>query len=267
MDGSLEGAVRVFAGELSRSTVGIPDPRGENIPRVLTLTGMLCGRILVVGAVTEVTDRGSSVRCRLADPTGVFEIELSENGKTDLSDAMKRVPVPSFLAVVGRAQARAGSPSAPVFIRPESVQVVSRAVRDAWVVRTADSTLDRLGIVADALSGKSVDPVVAGAIARYALTWAGLREMVAMVESALTSVAPAPASEPAGAGPAGGPDAREVLTAILTELQGPRGMPVEELVAQAVLRGVQKERAEAGIAEMIRDDDCYQPQKGSVRLL
>lgn len=272
MDGALEGAARVFAGEFSRSTESVTVPSGDNIPRVLTPTGAACGRILVAGALTEMSDTGSLIRCRLADPTGVFTIELngsaSGNGKSELSDAMKRVPVPSFLVVVGRAQIRSGNVAAPAVIRPESVQIVSRAVRDAWVVRTAESTLDRLSSMADALSGNDADPVVVAAISRYAMTWAGLREIVAMVESALAGVAPAPASTPADAGPgAAAPDAKEVLTAILTELQGPRGMEVAELVAQAVLRGVPKERAEEGIAEMIREDDCYQPQKGSVKLL
>lgn len=272
MDGALEGAVRVFAGEFSCSTGSVTVPPGDNTPRVLTPTGAACGRILVAGAVTEITDAASSIRCRLADPTGVFTIELNGstggNGKTDLSDAIKRVPVPSFLVVVGRAQIRSGNHPAPAVIRPEYVQVVNRAVRDAWVVRTAESTLDRLDSIADALSGNTADPVVMAAISHYAMTWSGLLEFVAMVESALAGVAPAPTSVPADAGPvAAGPDAKEVLTAILAELQGPRGMEVTELVAQAVLRGVPKERAEEGIAEMIRNDDCYQPQKGSVKLL
>jgi len=265
MGGSLEGAARVFAAEFCRSTESITGPSGENMPGVLTPTGAACGRILVAGAVTEMTDAGSSIRCRIADPTGVFEIELAQNGKTEVSDAMKSVPVPSFLVVVGRAQLRPGTASPSVIIRPDSVQVVTRAVRDAWIMRTSECTLDRLAVLADALSGGTADPVVAAAISRYALTLAGLGEFVTMVESALAGLAAAPEPHPEAA--ASGPDAKEVLTAILTELQGPRGMPVEELVAKAVLRGVVKERAEEGIAEMIRNDDCYQPQKGSVRLL
>ena len=49
MDGSLEGAARVFAGEFSRSTESVTVPSGDNIPRVLTPTGAACGRILVAG--------------------------------------------------------------------------------------------------------------------------------------------------------------------------------------------------------------------------
>jgi len=270
MEGALEGAARVFAGEFSRSTGSATDPSGDDLPRVLTPTGAVCGRILVAGAVTEMTDTGSLIRCRLADPTGVFTIELAGsaagNGKSGLADAMKRVPVPSFLVVIGHARTRPNNPAAPAVIRPESVQVVSRAVRDAWVVRTAESTLDRIFLLADALDGNPPDPAIAGAISHYAMTWTGLREMIAMVESAVAGVAPAPGPEETGQ-PAAGPNAKEVLTAILTELQGPRGMEVTELVAQAVLRGIPKERAEEGIAEMIREDDCYQPQKGTVRLL
>ncbi len=267
MEGALEGTVRVFAGEFSRSTESLPDPSGDSPALVLTPGGAACGRIVAVGAATEIADYGGGIRCRLADPTGVFEIEVANNGKTDLPETFRKIPVPSFLAVIGRAQLRSGSPAGSAFIRAESVQIVSRPLRDAWILRTADSTLDRVAALADALDKKAPDPVVQAVIGSYHTAMPDLREIVAMVETALAGIAPPASAAPAPEEPAPAQDAREILIAVLAEMQGPKGMPVEELVAQAALRGIPKDRAEAAIAVMIREDDCYQPQKGSVRLL
>ena len=257
----MEGAARVFAGEFSRSTGSLPDPAGEGPPLVLTPGGAVCGRIFIAGAVTEIADYGAGLRCRISDPTGVFTVDCPGNGKPDVYEALKKVPVPSFIAIIGRAQVRTGTRTEP-FIRPESVQIIGRPARDAWVVRTAENTLDRIHHLADALEGGAPGAAAAAVLVHYHTTKNDLQELVALVSSALSGLGPPPSAEPAPA-----QDAREVLVAILSEQQGPKGMPVEGLFAEAVLRGLPKERAEAALAEMIREDDCYQPQKGSVRLL
>jgi hypothetical protein len=146
-------------------------------------------------------------------------------------------------------------------VRPESIQIVDRTARDTWVVRTADMTLDRLERLATAMRRQTLDPQSLAVIEHYRTTTEKVQELILMVESALSSVpmsvAPAQTSQNPG----------ELILAIIKEHQGPRGIAVEEVVAFAGLQGVPADTATEVIRDLIRQDECYQPQKGIIKLL
>ena len=48
---------------------------------------------------------------------------------------------------------------------------------------------------------------------------------------------------------------------------GPRGMAVEEIIGTASLRGIPQDAVLSAIESLIIEDECYQPQKGFVKLL
>jgi hypothetical protein len=54
---------------------------------------------------------------------------------------------------------------------------------------------------------------------------------------------------------------------ILRAEGGSRGVAVQHVIDCAAIRGLAQEVVLAAIEELIRDDDCYQPQKGYIKLL
>jgi uncharacterized protein len=256
----MEGAARVFAGEFNRSTLTVQKAGSQGPPFVVTPGGAWCRLMFLAGALTETSGHGDMLHCRVSDPTGTFDIEI-RGSKTELFTMAKKIPVPSFLAVVGIAQMHKKNGVYALSVRPESIQVVDRTVRDNWVIRTAELTVQRLEVLANALGKQPENPEVQAVTAHYAITKGQLRDLVLMAESALSTVSTSspPAQKPV--------NPRDLITAILQEHQGSRGLPVEEIISHAGPAGISPDAARAAIEEMIRDDECYQPQKGVIRLL
>ncbi|OPY37675.1 MAG: hypothetical protein A4E35_01104 [Methanoregula sp. PtaU1.Bin051] len=258
----MEGAARVFAGEFCRATYRTPVHGKPGVSLLITCGGARCNRVFLTGTLTEVSDVRGMLRCRLADPTGAFDLEMVQDGKSTLPDTVRKIEIPSFLAVVGRVQVRNGSAGLSPFIRPESVWIVDRTVRDTWVLQTAGITLRRIRALISVLNGQDDDADLKAVIDYYHTSEAGLLELVAMVESALSGVRSAPAgdTEPVQ-------DVRAIIIQIIRDMQGSRGVAVDDVVAQAGLYGIDNGRAQETVRELIREDECYQPQKGTVRLL
>jgi len=256
----MEGAVRVFAGEFNRSTLTVqkPDPAGP--PFVVTPGGAWCHLIYLSGALTEVSGNGDMLRCRISDPTGVFEVVIPRV-RSGLFTMVKKMPVPSFVAITGTAQMYQRKGVHMLSVRPESVQVVDRTVRDIWVLRTADMTLERLERLAKAMRGQPTDPQSRTVIGHYRTTPETVQEFVRMVESALSSVrTPVPSVQSSV-------DPHELVLAIIREHQGASGISVQDVIEDAALQGVSADTATGVIKDLISQDECYQPQKGVLKLL
>jgi RPA family protein len=183
----MEGAARVFAGEFNRSTLTVQNPDPTGPPRVVTPGGAWCHLIYLSGALTEVSGNGDMLRCRISDPTGVFEVVIPRV-RSGLFTMVKKMPVPSFVALTGTAQIYQRKGLHMLSVRPESVQLVDRTVRDIWVLRTADITLERLERLAKAMRGQPADPQSRTVIEHYRTTPETVQELVRMVESALSTV-------------------------------------------------------------------------------
>ena len=255
----MEGAARVFAGELAGSTLSVSGDNGSPA-QVVTPGGAWCRLLYLCGALTEVADAGDLLHCRIADPTGAFDIVIGGRHAA-IAEQFRAIPVPSFVAVTGTAQCYRRNGGTVVTVRPEHVQVIDRETRDRWIVTTADMTISRLGQLLDALEGKTTDPQAGTVIRHYGLTRERIREMAQSVEGALAGVRTAP---PAPEAPA---DITGLIMEIVKEKSGPRGVAVDEIVAEAGTKGCTQDAVIAAIRTLVENDDCYQPQKGYVKPL
>jgi hypothetical protein len=90
-------------------------------------------------------------------------------------------------------------------------------------------------------------------------TW--LQDLAVMVESAVQTV------RLPECGASALPDVRTLVIEFMQGGSGPRGIAVDVIIKQAAMCGVSQEDVLAAIESLIIDDECYQPQKGFVKLL
>ena len=257
----MEAAVRVLAGEFSRSTLGVPDEDRGTPGWVVTPGGAWCRRVYIVGALTEVVDAGDLCRCRVADPSGAFDIVVGGRNAT-LTVTLKKIPVPSFVAINGNAQIYQKNTTNILTVRPEHIRVIDRAERDGMLLTTAEYTLRRLEELCRALHGDITDDRLATAICHYSLTSAMLLDLITLVEETVGSVRPLDPQTPV--------EKQEVpamIQDLLQHVTGPRGIAVEDVIDTLGIRGISKEDVLAALEFLIREDECYQPQKGYVKRL
>jgi len=256
----MEGTARVFAGEYGGSTLSVQDEDSGKPAWVVTPGGAWCRFMFLSGALTEVVEIGDMVHIRIADPTGVFNLIIGGRN-TVLAETLCKIPVPSFVTVTGRAQMYLKNGEVMLSVRPDSIQVVDRLVRDQWVLATAKSTVGRLHDMHLAMQGMCTDERILAAVRHYSMTNPRLQDLALMVENAVQTVRPpeCDASVP--------PDVRTLVMEFMQAGSGPRGIAVDDIIQQAAMCGVSQEVVLAAIESLIIDDECYQPQKGFVKLL
>lgn len=257
----MEGAVRLFAGEFNQSTLTVPGEDEKSAAWVVTPSGGYCRQVFLAGALVEVQEQGDMLSARLADPTGGFDL-VCGGKSSSLTESIRKIPLPSFVSVSGRAQLYRKEGNAVLTIRPEQVKVIDRCIRDQWVITTSASTLARLEMMNCARKGTCTDKRIQRARSHYSLTPGDLRGLADMVAGALSSVRPP--QETDGTEQA---DPREIIMEYIRATSGPRGIAVEEILEMAVMRSVSREAALAAIESLIVEDECYQPQKGFVKPL
>jgi hypothetical protein len=255
----MEGAARVFAGDYNMATLSVAGDEGSPC-WVVTPGGAWCRLLYLAGALTEVRENGDMLHCRLADPTGAFDVVIGGR-RTPVAGVVRKIVVPAFVTISGTAQFYRRNGEAVVSVRPDHVLVVDRGIRDYWVLTTAESTICRLERLLEAVEGRLTDKRVLAVVHHYGLSLAMLREMAAMVDGAVQSVRPTTNN------PATGTDVRGIIMEILREESGPRGTAVQHVIECAAAQGFAQEAVLAAIGELIQDDDCYQPQKGYLKLL
>jgi uncharacterized protein len=257
----MEGAVRLFAGEFSKSTLTVPGGDEKSGPWVVTPSGAFCRQVFLAGALVEVQERGDMLCARLADPTGGFDLICGGNPPA-LAASVQKIPLPSFVSVSGRAQLYRREGKAVVTIRPEQVHVIDRRVRDQWIITTAQHTLVRLELMHRALQGTCTDSRILQARSHYSLTLEDLGELAALVAGALSRV-----GSPQKTDTALSEDPREMIMEYIRTNGDLRGVAVDEILNMARMRAVSQEAALAAIESLIVEDECYQPQKGFVKPL
>jgi len=257
----MEGAARVFAGDFSGSTFSVPADDAGSPAWVVTPGGAWCRSVYLCGALTEVIETADVLHCRLADPTGAFDV-VSGGRRAAITEQLHAIPVPSFIAVTGTAQLYQRNARVAVSVRPGYVQVIDRAVRDRWITGTADVTIARLEQLLAALEGNTSDSRACSVIRHYGLTRDRLREMAAMAEGALASIRTVSTAPPATQA-----DISAIILDIIRAKSGPRGVAVQDVIEEAVGGGYTQDAVLAAIGTLVTNDDCYQPQKGYVKPL
>jgi hypothetical protein len=256
----MEGAVRLFAAEFSQATLTLPGEDERSPSWTVSPSGAKFRQVFLMGALTEAREEADLLVARLADPTGGFDLVCSGR-ETPAAGMLRTLPRPSFISVAGRAQVYRRGNDLVRSIRPEHVRAVDRTARDQWVLGTARETLDRLGRMQTILSGGSGDGPEDAAARHYRLTPARLGELAAVLEEAVAGIRPpGPAAPPQA-------DARAMVIGLLEAQPGPRGVAVQEIIDTLGAQGVFQDLVLRAIEGLVADDECYQPQKGYIRLL
>ena len=257
----MEGAVRLFAGEFSQSTLTVPGEDDKSAAWVMTPSGAFCREVFLAGALVEVREHGDILTARVADPTGGFDL-VCGGSNTSLSESIRKIPRPSFVSVSGRAQLYRREGKHVLTIRPDQVHVIDRGIRDKWIITTARATLARLDLMNQVLKGTCTDSRMIRACSHYSLTTEDLNKFAGLVSSALSSVRPSQETEETVH-----TDPRILVMEYIHTATGPRGVAVEDILEMARQRAIPPELVLAAIESLIVEDECYQPQKGYVKPL
>ena len=256
----MEGTSRVFAGEFAKATLSVPAGETGGLAWVVTPGGAWCRSLYLCGALTEVTEVADILYCRLADPTGAFDL-VTGGRRGAAAEQIRAIPVPSFVAVTGTAQMYRKNGGWTVQVRPEFVQTIDKATRNRWIIATADMAITRLERLLSALEGTTGDDRASRVIRHYSLTRETLRAMAAQIQEVLAGIPPPEVPSPAEA------DISAAVLEIIRTESGPRGISVEDVIAKAGALGHSPAAVLSAIETLVTNDDCYQPQKGYVRPL
>ena len=247
---------RVFAGELARSSHRTIT---YSPPILLTPGGAACTAVYIAGPLTRVMGvPGDRMGVCVADPTGIFEITLHQDQR-DLATTFSKMTPPLFIAVLGEVHLQTGSSGSIVTVRPLEVYNADRTFRDRWVIRTAEDTLLRLIKLQATLDRRCTDPIAQEIVRLYRTDTGQLRDLAAMVRDALATVRDTPVPQ--------GINVRALLLAILAQHSGPRGMAVDDILLHASREGLTRDNVLAEITALIKDDECYQPGAGLIKIL
>ncbi len=143
-------ALRLFAAELAESKQTITkhiEGRDFDSSYQLTPTGVKAKRVLMMGALVEVDNIGTSgnyLRGRVIDPTGAFTVYAGQY-QPEVLLALSNLTIPCFVAVVGKINAYKPDEETTILsIRPENIVEIDAKTRDYWVKETAAKTIARI---------------------------------------------------------------------------------------------------------------------------
>jgi RPA family protein len=149
-----EVAYRLFADEFAQSTYSYAESDDDRAPQYLVApTGARMNRVFVVGVLTEVEEVSDGVlRARIVDPTGAFVCYAGQY-QPDALAFFERAEPPTFVALTAKTRTFEPEGADRIFtsLRPEQVNEVTPGTRDSWVVETAEQTLERAALTAQAL--------------------------------------------------------------------------------------------------------------------
>jgi RPA family protein len=245
----MKGAGRVFAREFQGATL----PMDEG---VLSPFGFPCGLLFVAGALIELESKGPDFWTgRVADPSGVFEFRTERPDASLRQSLMELIP-PSFVTVLAGTRSGGGTPPAGPTLALIEIGEADRYVRDSWILRTAELTIERLARVMDALRSGSDDIRIALALSHYKTTESDVREMAEVVRHALATVS-------ASTGKAmNGVDVKERVLAIIRESAGKSGISLDAIIDAGGQSGITADKVREAVRSLIEEDECYQPAKG-----
>jgi len=255
----MEAAARVFAGEFNQTTLSVDTDEPGGFPALITPGGLHCTRLYLAGALTSVEGKpGEPMQARVADPTGAFTLTLDRR-EEETAGILVRLAPPVFVSVIVDARLVRRGPGLVPVVRLAEIREVGRQVRDTWVIRTGEMTLSRLRMFAGVLGGNPGSPDIRMAAGHYPADRALVLRLAAMTRTALSQVSPVPG------GTIRPPDPREQVLSILGGY--PKGVLISELISVAGAQGLDAGAVSRVIEDLIREDECYQPSKGVIRLL
>jgi RPA family protein len=140
-------ARRMLAQEINATTHTFRESAEERAPVLgLSPTGEAVNRVLVVGALTEVRDVGSTAEYwqgRVyagSEPVFVYAGQY----QPEAMQLLKEAATPSFVVIVGKLRLYETTRRINVAIEPESIAFVDGETRDAWFSEAVKHTRDRI---------------------------------------------------------------------------------------------------------------------------
>jgi len=254
----LDSFTRVYARELSGTGL-VKAGLKDGACRVITPTGACCGLIFVAGALLEIDGWANDrMQARVADPTGAFMLEAGRQER-DVAGILSTLQPPVFVTAVAEIQCPGGFGGSPWRCVLQDIREVSREVRDTWVVTTAEQTLSRLETISYALEhGNGPEPVME-AIGFYRITRKDLKETASTIRDLLAEMEGAPGVEEM--------DITQVVLALIRDHGGDKGITLEEIIRVGYGEGLSPGEVRNAVEALLAEDECYQPSKGTIRLL
>ncbi|HUR68169.1 MAG TPA: hypothetical protein VM370_02905 [Candidatus Thermoplasmatota archaeon] len=148
-----EVAQRVFASEFNDAKHSYKESGDRSPKYVVSPFGAKINRMFAVGVLTSVEPGGNqagSYKAQVVDPTGTFYVWAGQY-EPEAASQLADIRPPAIVALVGKGNAREADQGVTyVNVRPESIRVVERNERDAWVLETARHSMMRLDALREA---------------------------------------------------------------------------------------------------------------------
>lgn len=303
-----EVAQRLFAGEFNDAKHSYKES-GERSPKyVVSPYGAKVNRLFAVGVLTSVEPAGNqpgSYKAQIVDPTGTFYVWAGQY-EPEAASQLADIRPPAIVALVGKGTAREADAGVTyVNVRPESIRVVERKDRDAWVLETARHSLlrldalkeaqkletptaaklEELGFSKDVAEGvmKSIEHYGKADLSKYAriirdsletLLPGGADKVSAepSFASAATTYTPemAAAKAPVTAKPAVIAAATDnphkpAILELVAKMDEGKGAPWEDVVAEAQKKGIKEDVVEECLNLLMDDGAIYEPVLGRLK--
>ncbi len=184
-----EPAVRIFAQELSQTSLSTGKDEGEKADRftptyAFSPSGARINRAFLVGTLTEVeeinTSNSSFIKGRLVDATGAIGI-MAGQFQPEVASTLRELAgkLPVFVAVVGKPNIyKPKDGGSYTSIRPEDIHVVDEKIVETWTVETAKRTLERIKVLKEAMATGKGSEELKSVIAAYTPNIEELKHMV-----------------------------------------------------------------------------------------
>lgn len=184
-----EPAVRIFAQELSQTSLSTGKDEGEKADRftptyAFSPTGARINRAFLVGTLTEVeemeTSNSTFIKGRLVDATGAIGI-MAGQFQPEVASTLRELAgkLPVFVAVVGKPNIyKPKDGGSYTSIRPEDIHVVDEKIVETWTSETAKRTLERIKILKEAMTTGKGSEELKSVIAAYSPNIEELKHMV-----------------------------------------------------------------------------------------
>jgi len=116
-------------------------------------------------------------------------------------------------------------------------------------------------MIEEALRSGKDDPLARALVTSYGLDHERLRSLAGVVKEAVAGVQTLIPPEQSEVDPA------SIVLAIMKEHVGKTGISIDEIVKRAAGRGLTPQDVQAAVEALCRDDECYQPTRGTFRIL
>ncbi|MBP1928051.1 RPA family protein [Methanolinea mesophila] len=254
----MDSFTRVFARELAGTGL-VKDRQKDGTCRVITPTGALCSAVFIAGALLEVDGRvNDRMQARVADPTGAFTLETGRQER-DTAGILSSIQPPVFVTAVAEIRCPWGTGDAAFRCVLQDIREVTRDIRDGWVITTARATLFRIEALARAMESGDRTGTIGEAILHYRTMPGYLKDTATEIREILAGMELSPGCRET--------DIVQVVLTLIRDNGGEKGITLEEIIRAGTGEGLSPGEVRKAVESLLAEDECYQPVKGTIRLL